>query len=184
MFTFSADPRQLAGCLKAVQKFVSNDDTRGTQIYVHTKYDGKKLTFTATDGHTMCRTSVDTTDAESPFIEKNMFLSDIDVTKLLLDTKTQTSFNIVQEPTDWVFPDVDRYIPTLMRPDTECVGDRQQGFNAKYLARLAHVQKSLKADAVYIQFGKTRSDPMRIDISGLLGDALIIVVSYNTGVIK
>lgn len=170
----NVETKPFIAALKVVRDFVSEDLTRNALRHVHAVAEGNTLTLTATDGHTLCTATV-ASNTVRPGIA-NLSEGAIDV--LLAIAKAEKVYmTITVTLKDAVgvdaFPEFQRAIPE--RSDsgkTDCL----QGFNAAYLARIAAVQKALKATCTRLQFSEAKQGPLRADIKGDLGEATVVVM--------
>ncbi len=170
-----ADPAQLTAALKAVQAFVSQDETRQgiRNVYAEVSAVGNGLVLTATDGHTMCSVEIQCSVERKGVSAR---LNAIAVDGLLSKAKASKGFPTaifdLEDHGGAQFPEYQRATPAQTNGGK---ADAVTFFDGKYIARIGHVQKCLKGEIARIQQG-TDYAPMRVDIEGELGKATIVIM--------
>ena len=170
--SFDVEPKILTQALRAVSAFVSQDETRHALRVVNVQVASKTAVLTATDGHTLCSVSLPVVEVQ-PGVAN---LSEETVAKLLTAAKTPRvtlTVNLDRSEHD-SFPEFTHDVPTQVDEGAE--GVRVFGFDAKYLARLGHVQKCLKVGGCRLQVGATTTEPIRADFYWAGGPATVVVM--------
>ncbi len=168
-------PNDLAKAIKAVQPFVCRDATRANLQNILAEVGEGFLKLTATDGHTLCSVKVLCQPSETT---KPVRLNPEAIEILLHETKARKymspcpAFEMV-DCGGGEFPEYTRVMPARINAGQ---GDRVQGFDGEYLARIGHVQKTLKARNARVQFGDENTDPLRADIIEGAFEAVVIVM--------
>lgn len=168
--------KHLTAALKAVREFTSPDPTRAALQNILVEAFNGHINLTATDGHTMCSVTVKSETISGG--SGTARLTDHAVSSLLLELKEKAKTFAVTEveipdTSDLPFPDYRQVLPAV---EEKTKTTNQWSFNAEYLARIAHVQKALKAPRAAIQLGKDDTCPLRADIKSELADAIVIVM--------
>lgn len=140
---FTIDPKLFTRVLNAVSTFASEDPTRQHLSLVELHCYETTLTLTATDGDTLCHFIMPAGSDAKP---GKACLLPHEVAVLVAASKEKLpikTFTVADN--DEEFPNWRRALSPAEKPS------QFTSFNAQYLARLAPVQKALKASGVTIR---------------------------------
>lgn len=172
--SFTADPKALTAVVRAVREFALEDPTRRALNNVLAEPVREGMRFTATDGHTLCTVLV---KAEVLSFGSPAQLDPLQIDTLLLTAKAagtlSREFVLIDASTE-AFPPWERVLMPKVEDTAE--GALVRAFNGRYLARIGSVQKLLKAQNARIQMGITCLAPLRADLDGTYGSAVLIIM--------
>lgn len=164
---FTIDPKLLSHVLSAVETFASKDPTRQNLSLVEVQCSETALTLTATDGHTLCHFILPAGSEAKPG-RACLLPHEIELLKAARKEKLPIKTFTVDD-NDKEFPNWRGALSPAEEPS------QFVRFNAQYLARLAPVQKALKADDVTIR--QTSNDcPTECRIESNFGKAFVIIM--------
>jgi hypothetical protein len=172
----TVEPKNLIAALKAVREFVSEDSTRAGIRNVLVEAFTGYVVLTATDGHTLCSATVkcNVIDGGAGTVRLNDAAVDAVITFLKNEAKTLAECEVeLLNFSNAPFPAYRDVLPSEQPKNGKA--DSVYRLNALYLARVGHVQKTLKAPNAVFQF-TGNCDAVRADVKGDLASAVVIVM--------